>query len=300
MSIKTIDLELCRRRPLCDFSAESGKATRGKLLVIGGSARLPGAILLCARAALRTGCGTVRVAAPQSVVTNIGVACPELMVLPLPETPAGTIAPAALQVLAEQYEACDAAVIGPGLDENEETAQFAHDFAAQCPLPTLLDASAMLAASTCSTFPAPRIWTPHDGEMQTLLKREFDEDERPKLARDWAKRMANGAASTCTLKGRETFIANNEDECFRNTRGTRGLGTAGSGDVLSGVMGSLLAQGNDATTAAIYGVYLHALAGEDAARTIGADGLLASDFEERLPFVLRELKRRRKRPKRRV
>ena len=296
MSTKTIDLELCRRRPLCDFSAESGKATRGKLLVIGGSARLPGAILLCARAALRTGCGTVRVAAPQSIALAIGVACPELMVLPLPETAHGTIAPNALQVLVEQYEACDAAVIGPGLDENDETAQFAHDFAAQYPLPTLLDASAMLAASTCSQFPAPRIWTPHDGEMQTLLNREFDESERPKLARDWAKRTA----STCALKGRETFIANTEGECFRNIRGTRGLGTAGSGDVLSGVIGSLLAQGNNATTATIYGVYLHALAGEDAARMIGADGLLASDFEARLPFALRELKRRRKRPKRRV
>ena len=128
--------------------------------------------------------------------------------------------------------------------------------------------------------------------MQNLIGREFDESERPKIARDWAR----STASTCALKGRETFIANVEGELFRNIRGTRGLGTAGSGDVLSGVMGSLLAQGNDATTAAIYGVYLHALAGEDAARMIGPDGLLASDFEARLPFVLRELKRRKKRP----
>ncbi len=117
-TLKTIDLELCRKRPLNDFSEQSGKATRGKLLVVGGSARLPGAILLCARTALRTGCGTVRVATPKSVALAIGVACPELMVLPLPETKSGTIARSALQVLAEQYEACDAAVIGPGLDEN--------------------------------------------------------------------------------------------------------------------------------------------------------------------------------------
>src|SRR5438128_1154358 len=104
--------DLLETMPLPDYGAEADKADRGKLLIIAGSWRLPGAAILAARAALRTGCGTVRVAAPQSVAVPIGVALPELMVLPLPETPAGTIALEALDEIEAQYEACSAMVIG--------------------------------------------------------------------------------------------------------------------------------------------------------------------------------------------
>src|SRR3954469_23126141 len=101
--------------PWPEHGREASKAARGKLLVVAGSASLPGAAILAALAALRVGCGTVRVATPRSVALAVGVAVPELMVLPLPETPSGTIDEPALSVLAGQYEPCDAAVIGPGL-----------------------------------------------------------------------------------------------------------------------------------------------------------------------------------------
>ncbi len=143
--MKNIDIELLRSHPLPDWSEETHKADRGKLLIIGGSRRIPGAMILAARAALRTGCGSVRVAAPQSVALAIGIAVPELMVIPLPETKAGTIALEASTLLAEQWSSCDAVVIGPGLDEDEETRVLLRRLALEAPLPAVLDASAITA-----------------------------------------------------------------------------------------------------------------------------------------------------------
>lgn len=286
--IQIITPALLRQIPLRQFEADASKADYGKLLVIGGSARLPGAILLCARAALRMGCGTVRVAAPKSIATALGVACPELMVLPLPETSGGTIAQGAAQVLAEQFQACDAVVIGPGMDEDDETSRLARAFVEKCPLPCVVDASAISAASSerTASFAGPRVVTPHPGEMKMLLD-DFDPANGEHIARTWARERN----ATLVLKGRATIIASPSGEAWKNTAGTRGLGTAGSGDVLAGAIGSLLAQGNSSELAAVYGVHLHALAGEDAARERGDDGLMASDFLERLPFVRRELER---------
>ncbi len=283
--IQTITPDLLRSRRLKQFGDEASKADYGKLLVIGGSARLPGAILLAARAALRLGCGTVRVAAPESIATALGIAVPELMVIPLPETPRGTIALEAWQVLEAQFEACDAAVIGPGMDEDDETAELATRFVERCPLPCVVDASALQGASTCE-FAAPRILTPHPGEMKLLVP-----DFKPKRGEETARAWAREHQAVLVLKGRATIIASPDGAAWKNTAGTRGLGTAGSGDVLAGCIGSLLAQGNEPELAALYGVHLHALAGEDAASERGDDGLMASDFLERLPFVRRELER---------
>lgn len=274
-----------RTMPLQQFSDSASKADYGKLLVVGGSARLPGAILLSARAALRLGCGTVRVATPKSIATQLGIACPELMVIPLPQTARGTIADEAWQVLEAQFEACDAAVIGPGMDEDKETQVLAARFVESCPLPTVVDASAIEAASTC-LFHGQRVVTPHAGEMKMLID-DFEPERGEEIARHWAR----DRGAVLVLKGRATIIAAPDGRAWKNTAGTRGLGTAGSGDVLAGAIGSLLAQKNSPELAAIYGVHLHALAGEDAASVRGDDGMMASDFLERLGFVRRELER---------
>jgi hydroxyethylthiazole kinase-like uncharacterized protein yjeF len=285
--------ELLKSLPLRDFSDDADKADYGKLLIIAGSARLPGAAILAARAALRSGCGTVRVAAPQSVATSIGVAVPELMVIPLPETGDGTVAAGALEVLEKQFEPCDAAVIGPGLDSNEETEELCRKFLAACPLPTVVDATALLAFAGQSTLKAaahgaekaPRVWTPHLAEMQRLLG-DIEESQRATIALDWAKNQK----STLVFKGRETLIAAEDGTLYKNTAGTRGLGTAGSGDVLAGLIGGFLAQGMDAARCAVYGVHIHALAGEAAAKDLGDDGMMARDFLERVPSVLRYIR----------
>jgi hydroxyethylthiazole kinase-like uncharacterized protein yjeF len=290
--------EVLRELPLPQYSDDSDKADYGKLLIVAGSRRLPGAAILAARAALRAGCGTVRVAAPESVAVAIGTQVPELMVLPLPETPAGTIALETSTRLAEQYEPCDAAVIGPGLDDDEETRVLLRRLALEMPLPAVLDASALLALGDAQpTYLHSRILTPHRREFETLRGKANEplSPSRETLAADYARQCKGDV--TLVLKGRETLIAAQPDKLYRNTAGTRGLGTAGSGDVLAGIIGSLLTQfaaqkiDGAALRAAVWGVHLHALCGEAAEKDLGDDGLTASDLIARLPGVLRYLRK---------
>ena len=282
--------QLLKRFPLPSYEADADKKTRGKLLVIAGSRRLPGAALLAARAAYRSGCGGVRIAAPESIATLLGLALPELMIVPLAETRDGSIAPTAIPTLERQYDACDAALIGPGIDETPETDAFARHVVETATLPLVVDAQAILALPKGEPIRAksPRLYTPHAAEMAHLTGRtekQLEKDREP-AATDFAK----GARATLVLKGRHTLIANPRGQLFLNTAGSRALGTAGSGDTLAGIAGSLLAQGLDPTPAAIWSVHLHALAGETVAQDKGEDGPLASDFVEALPAMIRSLR----------
>jgi len=279
-----IDAGRLAAAPLPEHGAESGKAERGKLLIAAGSTGLPGAAILAARAALRVGCGTVRVAIPKSAAVAVGAAVPELMVLPLPETDTGGAARNALSVLKDQFEACDAAVVGPGLGSHDATVRFASRFVAASTLPTVVDADALLAWGSAGRpeGPGPRVLTPHAGEMARLLGVEPEAVEADRV--ELAARTAEEWGAVMVLKGRETLVAGRG--FYVNKAGTPGLGTAGSGDVLAGVIGGLLARGADPTAAALWGVHLHALAGEAAARRLGDDGLLASDVVDALPEAM--------------
>jgi NAD(P)H-hydrate repair Nnr-like enzyme with NAD(P)H-hydrate dehydratase domain len=140
-STQKVDVGLLKTMPLPDWNDGTSKASRGKLLIIGGSSRLPGAVILAARAALRIGCGTVRVAVPASIAIQVGVAVPELMVVPLPETALGTIsANATSKLLKEQMQPCTAIVLGPGIDEDKETEKAVRELLAKASLPMVVDA----------------------------------------------------------------------------------------------------------------------------------------------------------------
>ncbi len=296
---RIVTTELLKTLPLVEHGDGASKADRGKLLIVAGSPRLPGTAILAARAALRVGCGTVRVAAPASVATLIGIVVPELMVLPLPETSSGTPSLAALGLLQEQYESCDAAVVGPGMGDHEDTDRLARRLVEEMPLPLVVDAQALLALAPLAPgrrlgAPSSRILTPHAGEMAALSGISVDaiESDREGIA----ARFAGEWGTTLLLKGPETLIVSapardaEAGESYRNTSGTPGLGTAGSGDVLAGVIGGLLAQGNVPSAAAVWGVHLHALAGEAAAGDEGDDGMIASDVVDHLPRALRALR----------
>ena len=288
---RIIDRELLRTIPLPDYSDDASKNDYGKLLIVGGSASLPGAVILACRAALRCGCGTVRLATAQSVAIAIAVAVPELMVIALPETPAGTIARAGLETLEKQYEACQAVVVGPGMGAHAETDHVARAVVANCPLPLLVDAQALIALGDgdCGASKGARVFTPHAGEMAALLNRGVEEiqNDRETMALDYAREKQ----ISLVLKGRLSLICDGDGTLYQNTAGTRGLGTAGSGDVLAGAIGGLLAQGMNATAAAAWGVHLHAVAGEAAQKDLGDDGMMARDFLERLPQAMRFLRR---------
>ena len=165
---------------------------------------------------------------------------------------------------------------------------------AQSPLPLLFDATAILALGKTrnpdfGSKNAARIATPHLAELSTLCGEDPEklENERETFAPQWAK----DHNVTLVFKGRETLICAPDGTTYKNTAGTRGMGTAGSGDVLAGVIGGLLAQGMEASHAATWGVHLHALAGEAAKEDLGDDGMMARDFLERIPGVLRYLRR---------
>jgi ADP-dependent NAD(P)H-hydrate dehydratase len=152
-SAKKVDIDLLKTMPLPDWDDDTSKSHRGKLLIIGGSRRLPGAVILAARAALRIGCGTVRVAVPESIAVQIGVAVPELMVLPLPETSHGTIAASgASKLLKEQMKACDAIVLGPGIDEDKDTEKAIKELLAKVPLPMVVDAQVKQMLNCYNSF----------------------------------------------------------------------------------------------------------------------------------------------------
>jgi NAD(P)H-hydrate epimerase len=286
MDFQKIDKELLQTMPLPDWGDEANKSTRGKLLIIGGSVRIVGAVILAARAALRSGCGSVRVAAPQSVALHIGINVPELFIIPLPETADGTIAKSALELLKPQFEACQAIVLGPGLDENTETDELSCEIIESASLPMVIDAQALTALGKNPKLgKSPRILTPHEVEFETLSGQKVGED-RVKTAQDFAAKIG----ATLVLKGRESVIASPNETPAQNEAGSRALGTAGSGDVLAGIVGSFLAQGLSAHQAAIWGVHLHALTGEAAAKDSGEDGILARDFIERLPGIQKYLR----------
>jgi hydroxyethylthiazole kinase-like uncharacterized protein yjeF len=285
---RIIDASLLSTLPLPDPGPGGSKADRGKLLIVAGSRSLPGAAILAARAALRVGCGTVRAAAPASAAVGVGVAVPELMIVPLPETADGTASEAARSMIEGQWGECDAALIGPGMGSNEETGRLAARLAERCPLPTVVDASALLAWGEAGKRrgDGPRVLTPHAGEMASLLGVDAG---RIEIDRDGtAARSAGEWGAVLVLKGRETLVAG--QALYINTAGAPGLGTAGSGDVLAGVIGGLLARGAAAEVAAAWGVHVHAKAGEVAAARLGDDGMMASDVVEALPIALRSLK----------
>ena len=280
--------------PLPSYGSGASKLERGKLLVVGGSREVPGAALLAARAALRIGCGTVRVAVPAAVAAAVAVAQPELMVLALPERDGRLDAGGALDVVEPQYGACDALVVGPGMADDEAAAHLARQVVAHAPLPAVVDAGALLAWSpgerrVSGAFEAtagPRVFTPHAGEMCQLAG--CDEAQLAADRAGVARAFVAERRATLVLKGEETLIASPGGPTYLNMAGSRALGTAGSGDALAGAIGGLLAQGLDPSRAAVWGVRLHALAGELAAAEIGEDGVLAMEVVDRLPRVLRE------------
>lgn len=273
--------------------ALSHKGDYGRLLVLAGSEGMSGAAVLAARAALRAGAGLVTLGVPGRIAPVVAASAPEVMVRPCPETPSGTLAPEALEALGAAAEGCSALVIGPGLGRHPGTAELVRRAAGAFPKPVLLDADALNLLGAAPTIlreaPAPRVLTPHPGEMARLLGLEsLPRSNREEAARDFAA----GYGAILVLKGAGTLIASPGGKLLVNPTGNPGMATAGAGDVLSGIIGAFLAGGMLPYNAAAAGVYIHGLSGDLAAQELGEISLIASDLIERLPEAFRELRRR--------
>lgn len=268
----------------------SHKRSSGTLLVIAGSRSMPGAPVLIARAAGRLGAGLVTVGTVSDAVPTVSVGAVEAVFLPLEQTDRGTVARGAIDALLQAADEADAVAIGPGLSRHEETAQVIRDVVGRSSVPLVLDADGLNAfegrAGGLRQRSGATVITPHDGEFARLMGAPVDEVATDRVAATAS--IASATGTVVLLKGPRTVVADGEGPIRINATGSRALATAGTGDVLTGVIGGLLARGVEPIDAATAGAFVHGVAG----RMIGdvrGDGALAGDIVERLPEAIRSV-----------
>jgi NAD(P)H-hydrate epimerase len=273
-------------------SASSTKFVSGHVLVAGGSRGLTGAPRMAAEASMRTGAGYVGAYVPaslQDVLAGSGLA--ELMTSGLPEEN-GSLSPLGVDVVKEASARGGALALGPGLGREEGAVAFARALARESELAMVLDADGLNAhagrLSELAGRSAPTVLTPHAGELGRLLGRDSAEIERERLRH--VREAAAQADAIVVLKGDDTLVARPDGLVAVSPGASPALATAGTGDVLTGVIAALLAQDVDAFTAAVAGVSLHAQAGREAAQRVGAvEGVIATDVIAALPAARRRM-----------
>jgi NAD(P)H-hydrate epimerase len=280
----TVRSELPRR------GAASTKFSSGHVVIAGGSPDLSGAPRMAALASARAGAGYVTACLPGSLRAALAASLLEVMTRPLPDTD-GDLEAAGVPVVLQALARGGALALGPGLGRSPAALEFARELAGQAPVALVLDADGLGAHAgrlqELTARDAPTVLTPHAGELGRLLECESEEVERERLAS--ACSAAERARAVVVLKGDDTLIADPSGRVAVSRGDSPGLATAGSGDVLTGVIAALLAQGLDAFTAACAGVWLHAQAGRVAASRQGsAEGVVASDVIAALPRARRE------------
>ncbi len=261
------------------------KRTTGQVLVIGGSTRFPGAPVLSAEAALRTGAGMVTLAVPESIFAATCAKVREVMPLSVPTTNAGTFAQEAAAPLLNAAAHADAVVLGPGLGEDPATDALVMTLLAKLPCPIVLDADGLNALSRQSPeAAAPKrkdvIYTPHHGEWARLSQTLTGETMGNDLEK--LRAFTHTHPGTWLIKQPRTLVAADGALTF-NPTGTPALSTAGSGDVLSGLLGALLARGLTGPDAARAGVFLHGLTATLAEEERLGEGAVAGDFSRLIP-----------------
>ena len=272
----------------------------GTVLLIAGSERYRGAALLAAEAALRGGCGMVYLAVPEGIHREVSMGLREAIVVPLPRTDEGTIAPAAREILAPYINKADAVAIGPGLGRHDETDMFVREFVRASTRPMVVDADGLTAfaghAAEFARAKAPVVITPHDGELARLTGEAIPTAALERIA--YSSKTARDLGVTLVHKGAPTLVAGRTGEIWINASGNSALAKGGTGDVLTGLIAGFLAQGfarmrrstqpaagepataesAQALDAACVACFLHGRAGEIVAGTRGLRGVVAGDL----------------------
>jgi ADP-dependent NAD(P)H-hydrate dehydratase / NAD(P)H-hydrate epimerase len=274
------------RRLLPRRGASSTKFASGEVVVAGGSRGLTGAPHMAARASMRAGAGYVIACTPRSLQDVIAASgTPELMTRGLAEQDGGLRVAAAAEVL-QSIRPGGALALGPGLGRSDDSVAFARELARTADAPMVLDADGLNAHAgrlgELAARESPTILTPHAGELGRLLELDSKAIERERLSH--VRATAEQARAVVVLKGDDTLVAQPDGRVAVSQGGSPALATAGTGDVLTGVLAALLAQGLEPFAAASVGVWLHACAGREAARRQGAvEGVIATDVIEALP-----------------
>ncbi len=270
---------------------DTHKGHYGHVLLVGGSARKPGAILMAGRATLRSGAGLVTVALPKSAFRKLSKNFLELMYEPMPDTRAGTFSAKAIRQILALLPGKVVVALGPGMGVDKDIRSIILIMLNKSTVPVLLDADALNSlvghVKWLRKAKVPVILTPHPGEMARLLNITTKKLQKSRL--QYATQFAQEHGVYLVLKGFRTIVATPSGEIFINATGNPGMATGGMGDVLTGVIAALLAQGIKLPEAVVTAVYLHGRAGDRVAERLGDRGLLASDVIEEMPLAIKEL-----------
>ena len=279
--------------PMLPERPEDGhKGTFGKVLIIGGSVGMSGAVCLSSVSALRSGSGLVIAAVPRSIQMTVAAYEPCVMTIGLDTGSNGQLASLSRKHMEELLAGKDAVAIGPGLGQSAEAAELVAIVLEICRVPLVLDADALNVAAIGGLFvkrhkEAACIITPHPGEFARLTGLPITEDEYGRIA--MSVDFARTHELTVVLKGPRTVVTNGA-RLFVNATGNSGMATAGSGDVLTGIVASLLGQKINAFEAATLAVNAHGRAGDFAAFELGQRGMIASDLLQALPKAWEQMK----------
>ncbi len=292
MSGHSVTAEFLGRHPLPLPFGEVDKDARGRVVVVGGNREVPGAVLLTAVSALRAGAGKVQIATLASSAIALGIALPEARVIGFTKNEMGDIDPQHAEAIVGRIKSGDAVVLGPGmLDDQGSGALAATILQSVEGASFVLDAAALTGLSKrpeCIKKHGGRVvLTPHAGEMASFLDVPIEEVEADPTGA--ARRAAAATGAVVLVKGSRTFIASPQGEIWESAHGNPGLAISGSGDILAGIIGGLLARGTSALLAAQWGVFMHGEAGARLKERHGLLGYLASEIPAEIPRIMANL-----------
>lgn len=265
------------------------KNTRGRVLIVGGSGAYPGAMMLAAMGAQRAGAGYVTLAVPESIASMIQSRLASVVVVAMPENPSRTLASRVADEIIDVAREADAVVVGPGMTVAHGAVLVARRLVSELPVPLVLDADGLNALVESRDLIierlAPTVITPHPGELARLLDTTS--------AQVQADRLSHGSTLTgprlaCVLKGAHTIVSGRGRQVL-TTAGGPALATAGTGDVLAGITGALLAQGLEPLEAGALAAHMHGRAGDHAALSFTERCVIAEDVAENIPSAVAEL-----------
>lgn len=288
----TIELDAAwlAAHPLPVHGTNTDKNTRGRVVLAGGARFVPGALRLTGEAVLRAGAGKLQLATVSDAAMHLGVLVPEAAMIALPCDDKGEICISAIPIIEHALERCDAFVLGPGMSETRESEALVDALLARPRdgLSLVLDAAAIGVltdlAGTVRGHGGRVVMTPHHGEMAALTG--LDADHIAANGEDIALDVARRYDAVVALKASETVVAAPDGTVLRYAGGGVGLATGGSGDVLAGLVGGLIARGASPLVACAWGVWLHGEAGRACAAALGPIGFLARELLPQVPRLM--------------
>jgi hydroxyethylthiazole kinase-like uncharacterized protein yjeF len=277
---------------LPDRPRDAHKGTFGTAVVLAGSLGFTGAAYLAATASARTGAGLVKLLVASTIYPILAAKCTEVMATPVAEVAPGAVGHAAYDSILRQLGSAEAGVIGPGLGRDSSTWRLVVDLAQHAACPLVIDADGLNALADSPRAKGKlgknRVLTPHPGEMARLSGKTIESIAADRTAA--ARKAAKEWGAVIVLKGARTVVAHPDGRTSEDPHEVPALASGGTGDVLSGIIGGLIAQGSDPYSAAVTGVYIHASAGRRLSQRLGESGLLASDLLLEIPLVMNVLR----------